>query len=406
MTSIKPLAESQTKILNEQFSIAQNNWDEADHLVLGQSQAINLFKTIAIGPATQATEFEIGEQLDINRWVFNDDVLTGRAITTDQFLNRRLFNDALMVVHHRKVVHESYRNNLNADDRHVIHSCTKSLCSMLLAQAVDKGLVTKEENVNKYVTELAQHSAWHGVTVQHLWDMTTGIKYSEDYADPEADYWSYARAVGYYPTLDGSDAIGAKQWIVDNAITRVADPGTLFQYNSTLTMVMGWLLEKVYDQSLAELFANKLFEPMGISSEAHFNTDRFGFPITEGQLSLSLRDFAKAAFAHVNGGKSITGHQIVPQSYIAELSTHNQPLAAVYGRETPMFDSPFYHNHNWCLLPEIGAFTMLGIHGQFAYANPSKQLLIVGQGSYPKQDGALMMSCLKQLWHQIELATN
>ena len=309
-------------------------------------------------------------------------------------------------MHRDKIVHESYRNNFEADDRHVIHSCTKSLCAMLMAQEIDAGRVDVANEVGSYINELASVDAWQGVTVQHVLDMCTGIEYSEDYSNPNADYWGYARAVGYYPTLDGEPALGAKAWIATHANKRACAPGSKFEYNSTLTMVMGWLLENVTGQSLASLFEQRLFAKMGTASQAYFNTDRFGFCITEGQLSLTLQDFARAAYANVNHGKSLLGEQILPQWYIDGFTQPNEQLNAIYGRETPMFKAPFYHNHSWCLQPETGAYTMLGIHGQFAYANPSKQLLIVSVGSYPKQDGALMMSSLKQLWQQVELLCN
>ena len=44
---------------------------------------------------------------------------------------------------------------------------------------------------------------------------------------------------------------------------------------------------------------------------------------------------------------------------------------------------------------------MLGIHGQFAWFDLSLNLMIVGMGSYPVQDGALMMKSLDTLWQGI-----
>ena len=131
------------------------------------------------------------------------------------YLNRRLFNDALLVMHRGAVVHESYRNGMTAADHHVQHSTTKSLTTMLVAQAIDAGRMDPAAPFDRYLPELQAVEAWHGVTLQHVLDMASGLKYVEVVRRIAAcDYHSYARAVGYYPA-PANESIGARRWLIE-----------------------------------------------------------------------------------------------------------------------------------------------------------------------------------------------
>lgn len=235
--------------INQQFNIGQHNWDKPENLALGQLSMDKLFRTVALEPNSKMTPLVYDQSnFNIDEMVFDDPLMPNRLLFGEQLLNRRVFNDALLVMHKGNVVHESYRNGMIATDRHVIHSCTKSLCAMLIAIAIDAGLLDPDERLVRYLPEFEQHQAWQVVTLQHVLDMQAGIKYSEDYRDPNADYWSYARATGYYPPKAGETAIGAKAWAVNNLHTQNHQPGTCFVYNSCLANILGMVLERVYQK--------------------------------------------------------------------------------------------------------------------------------------------------------------
>ncbi len=406
---VQIITEQPSLIVNEPFGIGQKNWDDPDHLAVGQLSMVNLFRTVAIEPGEPVMPLPKSEQqLDVNALTFNDPLMPTRTLGGDTLLNRRLYNDALLVMHKGQVIHESYRNGMNEHDRHVIHSCTKSLCSMIAAMAVDEGLLNPQAQMSEYIPEFKTIPAWQGVTVQHVWDMQAGLVFSEDYANPSAEYWSYARAAGYYPPLEGESAIGARAWAIENLTQRNYEPGTSFVYNSTLTNVLGMALENIYGQPLAQLFEEKLYKKTGAQSAGYFNTDPQGFPITEGQFNLRLTDFARVASLMLNQGKNFLGEQVVPADFITQLVTENPQAQQAYGQDwqDTVFRNGQYRNKFWVLEPEQDRFTMLGIHGQFAWYDLKRDLMVVGMGSYPKQDGDLMMSVLKLLWDGIALATD
>ena len=363
-----------------------------------------LFRTVALESSEPPEPLPVSTQpIDILGREFDDPLMSGRRISGDDFLNRRVYNDALLVVHNGVTVHESYRNGMSETDHHVIHSCTKSVCSMVIAIAIEEGVLDAGRAITDYIEEFRTVDAWIGVTLQHVLDMQAGIAFSEDYTDPEADYWRYARAAGYYPTLEGEQVVGVEAWVLANLTTRDHLPGEVFSYNSSLTIVLGMILERVYGVGLAELIETKLYSRVRPESVGLLNTDPRGFPIVEGQLSLILRDFARLAHLMVNDGRSLGGDQVVPSGFFSNLVAPDPNGESAYHRKHPdeVFPSGRYKNQFWIVEPELQQISMIGIHGQFAWCDLRDDLLIVGFGSYPKQDSDLMMSALKVLWEQV-----
>ncbi len=390
--------------ISPELAINQSNWDHPEHLAIGQLTMEQLFKTVSVDRGCNTMPLPQADQhWPLDDEIFSDILRPERTITAEQFLNRRLFNDALLIVHRGKVVHESYRNGMSAQDRHVIHSCTKSLISILVRQAVERRLLDPSAEIGAYVPELAALDAWGSVTLQQVWNMQAGINYSEDYTDPGAHYWSYARSAGYYPPLAGESVLGVKKWIFNNLTERSQRPGEEFLYNSCLTNVLGMALESVYRQPLVEIFEQQFYRHVGAEMDGYFNTDHLGFPIAEGQLSLSLRDFARCAWALANEGRSLTGEHLFSPEFPAMLATPSVEAQKIYQRLQPdkVFPQGQYSHQYWGVDTVQRQFSMLGIHGQFAWFDLDNDVFAVGVGSFPQQDGELMMLCLKELWQRI-----
>jgi CubicO group peptidase (beta-lactamase class C family) len=162
-------------------------------------------------------------------------------------------------------------------------------------------------------------------------------------------------------------------------------------------------LENIYGCGLAELFEVKLYRRIGAEADGYFNTDRFGFPITEGQLSLRLRDFARLAMLAGNEGKNTAGEQVLPATFTTRLTRIDPQAQNAYHAQTrdEVFPRGQYKEQFWILDPGKRQFAMLGIHGQFAWYDLERKLLLVGFGSYPLQDGLLKMTALNTLWQTI-----
>lgn len=84
---------------------------------------------------------------------------------------------------------------------HSAMSVTKSLTGLLGEVLVAEGKLDETALVGDIIPEPAR-SAFGDATVRQVLDMTTAVDYSEDYSDPDAEVWTYARAGSPYLVKD------------------------------------------------------------------------------------------------------------------------------------------------------------------------------------------------------------
>lgn len=103
------------------------------------------------------------------------------------------FSDGVLVLHKGRVVYERYDGCLDANTLHGAMSVTRSLTGLLAETLVAEGKLDEKALMRDIIPELAD-SAFGDATVRQVLEMTTGLEYSEDYADPNAEVWTYAEA--------------------------------------------------------------------------------------------------------------------------------------------------------------------------------------------------------------------
>ena len=106
--------------------------------------------------------------------------------------------DGWMVVHDGKLVAEQYAGAMEPDTLHLLMSVSKSIVGILVGALAGQGVLNVEEPVTTYVPEL-EHSGYRGATVRQLLDMRSGIAFSEDYLDPDAEVRVLEQAIGWAP---------------------------------------------------------------------------------------------------------------------------------------------------------------------------------------------------------------
>ncbi len=112
-------------------------------------------------------------------------------------------------------------------------SVTKSFFGTIAAMLVAEGKLDANALVTQYVPEL-KDSAFGDATVRQVLDMTTGLQYSEAYADPKAEVWNYARAGNIMPRPPGYQGPAIVLRLPgDGAEGRRARPGLRLQDAST-----------------------------------------------------------------------------------------------------------------------------------------------------------------------------
>ncbi|QNS03012.1 serine hydrolase domain-containing protein [Streptomyces xanthii] len=301
----------------------------------------------------------------------------GRTRTLDE-LHRRTWTTGFAVLHRGELVHESYPGRFAGPDaRFQLFSVTKSVTSLLTGIALEEGALDGlDRTAVSLVPELAG-SAYDGPTVGDLLDMCSGAGGVEDYADPHAPISRFERAVtGGGSVLD-----------VIRSLPRTAEPGTVFNYSTLDTQVLGWALEAATGTPLARYATERLWQPMGAEHDAHYFLTR-ARPRTAlggGSLNASVRDLLRLGALLAAGGKR-DGRQIVPVDWIERGRTPGRPhlQAGALGPDLPGHYG--YTNQWWTLGGPHRAFTGRGIYGQYLWIDPAADVVIVKTGAWPVAD--------------------
>ena len=386
-----------------QIGYDATTWDQPWNLPRGQVTAAERMPSAVLEPGGTSTPIPRGPGLDVGALDFTDP-LTGRAMNGDQFLDRRLYTDALAVLQDGRLVYETYRNALTESDRHIAHSCSKTLTTMAIGIALDEGRLDRSEPMGTYVPELAAIPAWDRVTLEHVLDMATGLELDEHYENADSMYWRYTDAVGYYP--HPSQRHGTTLGFATTELTHaVEQPGFRFNYGSYLTNLLPLALARVYGAPAVEMYEDRIYRHLGAEQSALLNLDSAGNPIVEGQVNLTLRDFVRWGYLLMDEGRSLSGQQVIPSAWVDDTYAPSADRAAAFARGEygESMAGVEYHNQTWVLEPGR-VVSMLGIHGQFCWLDRQSRTMIVGFSSYPVQTHALLSATLNELWSTVRAA--
>jgi CubicO group peptidase (beta-lactamase class C family) len=101
------------------------------------------------------------------------------------------------------------------------------------------------------------------------------------------------------------------------------EPGSVFVYNSGLSILLGGLIYKVSGQKADKFAEEHLFGPLQID-EYYWWRFPGGAVQTGGGLYLRPRDLAKIGYIHINDGKW-GDRQVISQDWIQQVTTRQAP---------------------------------------------------------------------------------
>lgn len=269
----------------------------------------------------------------------------------------------VMVLVDGKVAFEHYGLGLGPKDRWTSFSVAKSFTSTLLGAAVKDGhIASLDDPVTKYIPGLAG-SAYESVTVRQLATMTSGVKWNEDYTDPNSDVAQMNRFVVEY----GPEAIVAQM----KALPREAAPGEKWVYKTGETNLIGLLVENAVGKPLAEYAKTAIVDPAGFAGDLFWMVDPRGGNIGGCCLSITLADYARMGQFALEGGKGA-----VPEGWFAEATDS----AVDFG------DSGFGYGYQWWTYPQA-TYGAQGIFGQGITLFPDKQVVFAYVGNWAQASG-------------------
>lgn len=289
------------------------------------------------------------------------------------------YTDGIVVLHRGKVVYERYFGVLTPQGQHAAMSVSKSLVGILGATLVAEGKLDPAQRVDHYVPELAS-SAFGDATLRQVLDMTTGLEYSEDYANPDAQIWAHANAGN--PLPKPKDYRGPRSYYEFlQSVQAQGRHGEAFAYKTINTDVLGWVIARATGQNVAQLLSQRIWSRLGMEQDAYFSVDSIGTPFAGGGFNAGLRDMARVAEMLRNDGQA-NGEQIVPKAVVDEVRGGGDKAAfakAGYG----LLQGWSYRNMWWVSHNPNGAFMARGVHGQSLYIDPQAQMVIARFASHP-----------------------
>jgi len=307
-----------------------------------------------------------------------------KAMTWEESLAAN-YTDGIVILHRGRIVYERYFGVFKEDGQHAAMSVTKSVVGTLGAMLVAEGVLDAEKPVADYVPELRQ-SAFGNATLRQVLDMTTGLEYSEDYQDPNAEVWAHALAGNPLPKPEGYSGPRSYYEFLQT-VRPQGRHGEGFGYKTVNTDVLGWVIARVTGRNVAQLLSERIWSRLGAEQDAYMTVDSIGTPFAGGGLNAGLRDLARFGEMMRNDGQ-FNGRQIVPKAVVDDIRQGGDKLAFAKGGY-PLLQGWSYRNMWWVTHNKHGAFMARGVHGQRIYVNPGAEVVIVRYASNPMASNAV-----------------
>jgi CubicO group peptidase (beta-lactamase class C family) len=301
-----------------------------------------------------------------------------REMTWQESLSAN-YTDGILILHKGQIVYERYLGCLDELGQHAAMSMTKSLTGLLAEILLAEGTLDENAKVTSIVPEL-KDSAFGSATVRQVMDMTTGLDYSEDYADPNADIWIYSKAASPLPKPQGYDGPnGYLEYL--QTVGKSGAHGEAFGYKTINTDALGWIIARATGKNVAELLSERIWQKIGMEQDGYMTVDAKGMPFAGGGLSASLRDLGRIGSLVLSKGK-FEGQSLFPSDVVENIMAGGDKEAFAKAGYTTL-PGGSYKSMWWIFHNAHGAIAARGVHGQTIYLDPTAEMVIVRYSSFP-----------------------
>ena len=298
----------------------------------------------------------------------------GQTLRAGEFLERT-YTNALLVMKDGRIVSEIYRNNSNERTRFIAWSMTKSITSALIGCALaEKRIDSLDTPIVRYLPELAG-GGYDGASIRDVMEMRSGVAYDEryDFDNPGT------AASNHIAALVRNTARFAD---VARTLPRRSAPGQQFQYKTIDTAVLGWLVERVTQGSVAAYTARCLWEPLGAEADGFYIMDGapgIGREFSGAGFNATLRDFARFGQMMLDEGVA-NGRRIVSAEWVRESTRPRHPEDQRRGG----------YGLQWWTMGGSDAYAAIGLQGQYIYVDPATRTVVVKLSYFPPGDNSAL----------------
>jgi len=266
---------------------------------------------------------------------------------------------AFMIIRNDSILYEKYYSGY--DDSAIIpsFSLSKSFISAMVGIAIHEGLIKNtQQPITDFIPELKQNDPrFENITLEHLLNMRSGIRFNEGYSNPFADMAKY-----YYGK-------NLNKYLSQLKIE--TPPDGKYDYLSVNTLLLGIALERATGKKLNQYLEEKIWKPLEMEFDASWSVDSRKDNQIKAFCCINARtrDFAKFGRLYLNNGK-YNGQQIIPEEWIKKTMTITNDSR----------DSQNYaYNYSW-RIKDDGAIFAKGVLGQYIYVFSEKNIIMVRLG--------------------------
>ncbi len=197
---------------------------------------------------------------------------------------RHLATHDLIIMRGGEVIYEAYWKPFHKDSLHRQYSVSKSFVSIAIGFLEQDGLISLDDTVSKHFPEYledCEDENFKNMTVRNMLMMAT--------AKPPQG-WFESRP---------KDRV---KLYFDNPSKASYPAGRLFFYDSTGSFVLGALVERIVGKPFMDYLREKLFDKIGVSSEAYCLKCPGGHSWGDSAVLCKGMDLARVAQFMLNGG--------------------------------------------------------------------------------------------------------
>jgi CubicO group peptidase (beta-lactamase class C family) len=308
-----------------------------------------LAKAAVIAPSSKPRALPVGEPLTIPG--------------LDRYMQEQ-GTAGLVIIQDGKIRLERYGQDFDVNGRWTSFSVAKSFTSTLVGAALQDGSIRSlEDKVSEYIPDL-RGSSYDDVTIRQLLTMSSGVRWNEDYEDPQADVAKFNNAK---PDA-GVDATVSYM----RQLPRAHPPGEVWHYNTGETNLIGVLVSSATGKPLAQYLQEKIWQPAGMQAQATWLQGKTGHEIAGCCLQAATRDFARFGLFVLDNGLA-GGVQVVPADWFSQ-ATRKQKEIGQPGRG---------YGFQWWTYDD-GAVAAQGIFGQGIFIDPARRLVIASNSNWSR----------------------
>jgi len=265
----------------------------------------------------------------------------------------KLATHSLILARGNQIFFEHYWEPFHKDFLHRMYSVSKSFVSIAVGFLEQDGLINLDDPISKYFAKELQKQPdknMHNQTIRHMLMMST------------------AKTPKGWFTAHTSDRV---QYYFDNNIPYSRPSGTLYEYDSPGSFVLGALVERLTGMPFMEYLREKLFREIGVSEEAYCLKCPGGHSWGDSAVICRSMDLFLVARFVLNGGRW-NGKQILNEEFVKAATTKqiDNNYLGIHDWNTQGYGYLFWMTYQ-------NSFFFNGMGSQYAVCVPGKDLIMV-----------------------------